>query len=71
MFVRLMERLTPSVGFDVLWMTNSPLFVCLLSLESITFEQQVPSNKLLLGTNSCKEKERGHFKQRTLSIKAV
>ena len=72
----LMESLTPTVSFIYLWINISQHFVCLLTLELPTFEQQLRSAKfayadaLLLGTNDCKNKERGQFEQRTSSSNA-
>ena len=60
----------------LLWITISHQFVCLPTLELITFEQQVYSTKigytnaLSLGRNSRKKKECDHFEQRTSSKKS-
>ena len=60
----------------LLWITISHQFVCLPTLELITFEQQVCSTKigytnaLSLGRNSRKKKECDHFEQRTSSKKS-
>ena len=63
--MRLMEFSTPAVKFSLfmdIYFTSSRLFVCLPTLESTTFEQEVCSTKmgyentLSSGTSSCKKR---------------
>ena len=60
--LRLMERLTLTVSFDILWMTISHLFFCLRTMELTAFEQQLCLTKidyvnaLSAGTKSCKKR---------------
>ena len=63
--LRLMECLTPTVSFNLFmdnYFISFRLFVCLPTLELITFEQEVCSTKigyvntLSSGTNNCKER---------------
>ena len=52
--LRLMECLTPTVGFDLFmdnYFTSFHLFVCLLTLELTTFEQEVCSTKIVYANN--------------------
>ena len=69
--LRLMEFLTPSVGFDIFIDNYFTSFVSLPTLEVTAFEQQVCSTKtsyvnvLSVGANSCKKKELANFEQRT------
>ena len=67
--LRLMECLTPTVSFYMFKDNYFTSFLCLPTLESTTFEQQVCSTKIgyanarTLETNSCKKKELGQFEQ--------
>ena len=52
--LRLMECLTPTVGFDLFmdnYFTSFHLFVCLPTLELTTFEQDVCSTKIVYANN--------------------
>ena len=66
-----MECLTPPVKFNK-FITISNLFVCLLTLELTTFEQQVCSTMQMHyhWEETAAKKEPDHFEQRTSSKKS-
>ena len=70
--LRPMERLTPTVEFEI-FITISYLLVCQPIFELTTFEQQVCSTTQMRyhWEQAAAKKECGHFEQRTSSKKAV
>ena len=73
---RLMECLTPSVSFDIFMDNYFTSFRLLTHLgannirTTRVFKKIGYANALSLGTNSCKKKERGHFKQTHIKQKS-